>query len=126
MLKSRRPKLHPIFSKCRWHRTEEFLQYLDGDEDTGVDPFPIDEVDDCKNSLLHIAVQNGHDDFVQALIDRGIDVDLQNMTGQTAMHFAKFYDHRRIFFMLRRAGANDRIINREGKTCYEMAENTST
>lgn len=139
-LKNKRKKvIHPIFSRCRWHRTDDFLAFLSGtkiyvpgesDDEVGIVKFVSDNpseidiniVDDCQNSLLHVAVQNGHDDYVQILLDRGVNVDLQNMTGQTAMHFAKAYDLKRIFFMLRRAGANDKIINKAGLTCHEMEE----
>jgi hypothetical protein len=125
-LKRARVKNPPIFSRCRWHRTEDFMRLLDGDDSVPAEeraPFPVDGVDECGNSLLHVAVQNGHDDYVQVLLDRGINVDLQNCTGQTAMHFAKGYGHKRIFFMLRRAGANDMLRNNNGVLCHEM-ENT--
>ncbi|GBG29504.1 Ankyrin repeat domain-containing protein 6 [Hondaea fermentalgiana] len=121
LAKGRRKKelVHPVFSRCRWHRTDDFLAFLNGNkvfhfpedgegsgtvetiEDETLIPLEINTADDCGNTLLHVAVQNGHDDYVQVLLDRGVNVDWQNMTGQTAMHFAKAYEHKRIFFMLR-------------------------
>ena len=109
-------KENPVFSRCRWHRMEDFMRRID-------DPkFDINTVDSCENSLLHIAAQNGHLDIVQILLERGIDVDAQNCSGQTALHFSKFYGYKSIYYMLKVTGnADDRIRNSEGKTCYEMA-----
>jgi len=120
VLAARRQKLHPVFSKCRWHRTKDMQRLLDGDRNN--EPFDVSETDDCLNTLLHIAVQNNHEDYIQLLVDRGVDINAQNLTGQTCMHFAKYYKHKRIFFLLRRAGADDAITNNAGLSCHELFE----
>jgi ankyrin repeat protein len=41
---------------------------------------------ELQDSLLHIAVRNNSDGTVKFLIDKGINVDLRNKNGESALH----------------------------------------
>ena len=58
-------------------------------------------------------------DIVEILVAHGADINMQNNTGQTAMHFAKYYEYDEIFSYLKSMGADDSIRNHDGFTCYE-------
>lgn len=58
-------------------------------------------------------------DIVEILVAHGADMNAQNNTGQTPMHFARYYDYHDIFSYLASNGADDSIRNNDGFTCYE-------
>lgn len=80
---------------------------------------PIDYQDDQGNTLLHIVAQNGNKRMVKLCMRRGASLDLQNLTGQTALHFAYGYGYADVGDYLKSKGANDAITNKDGLTCYE-------
>lgn len=80
---------------------------------------PVDFQDDQGNALLHVAAQNGSKRLVKLCLRRGASLDLQNLTGQTALHFAYGYDYKDLGQYLVDKGANDAIRNKDGLTCYE-------
>ena len=77
---------------------DEFLAMLD-------EGFPITDTDSNKNTLLHIACQNDHLDIVEICVAHGADVNAQNKTGQTALHFSRYYEYDDIFKFLIKNGA---------------------
>jgi hypothetical protein len=80
---------------------------------------PIDYQDDQGNTLLHIVAQNGNKRMVKLCMRRGASLDIQNLTGQTALHFAYGYGYADVGDYIRDKGANDSIRNKDGLTCYE-------
>jgi len=80
---------------------------------------PIDYQDDQGNSLLHIVAQNGNKRMVKLCMRRGAALDLQNLTGQTPLHFAYGYGYVEVGDYLVSKGADDSIRNKDGLTCYE-------
>jgi hypothetical protein len=80
---------------------------------------PIDYQDGAGNSLLHIAAQNGSKRLIKLCIRRGADLNLQNLNGQTALHFAYGYGYADQGDYLRGKGADDSVVNGEHLTCYE-------
>ena len=69
----------------------------------------INEVDNDGNSaLLQIADEEIEGDATHCdLIDRGIDVNIRNNAGQTALSIAKLHGHKRLIAALFEAGAID-------------------
>jgi hypothetical protein len=80
---------------------------------------PIDYQDDQGNTLLHIVAQNGNKRMVKLCMRRGASLDIQNLTGQTALPCASGYGYADVGDYIRDTGANDSIRNKDGLTCYE-------
>ena len=104
-----------VFSLVRWHHVDKLVRIIDFGE------VEIDVVNQPHgNSLLHVACQNGHLDIVRMLCRKGISVNIQNLRGNTALHFSRYYDYSEIFRALRENGADDTLRNNDGETCYEL------
>ena len=79
----------------------------------------IDSKDSKGNTLLLSAAQNGNKRIAKLALRKGADINLQNLTGQTALHFAFSYGYEELGNYLISKGADDSIVNAEGLTCYE-------
>ena len=88
-------RLHPIFSACRWGKTEVVCRMLNG----GV---PSTLADERGNTLLHYAVQNNHTDLVQALLLADANPLAMNDHGQSCTDLAKRFGYRQCVFILSR------------------------
>lgn len=53
----------------------------------------MDGTDEHGNTLLHIACQNGHKRLAKILLRGGADVNLQNMRGQSPLHFCFAFNY---------------------------------
>jgi hypothetical protein len=80
---------------------------------------PIDYQDEQGNSLLHIVAQNGNKRMVKLCLRRGALLNIQNLTGQTALHFAFGYGYAEVGEYLISKGADDSVVNKDGLTCFE-------
>jgi ankyrin repeat protein len=80
---------------------------------------PIDYQDDMGNTLMHFATQNGNKRMVKLCLRRGSALNLQNLLGQTPLHFAYGYGYAEVGDYLINKGADDTIKNKDGLTCYE-------
>jgi CRP-like cAMP-binding protein len=98
------PKVH---ADVRWNRRARVLETLQ----LGC---PVDVVDEKNNSLLIVAVQNGHLELARMFLELGAQINLQNDAGATALHYAMEYDYPRITALLRANGANDAILDAYG------------
>ena len=47
--------------------------------------YPINQIDDCGRTPLHIAARHGSDRVVDALIERGADINLKDANGHRAV-----------------------------------------
>ena len=63
------------------------------------------------NYPIHIAAQNGHAELVRWLVENGARTEVQNGTGQTAMHMAVSYDYDSVTEYLKSQAANFDICN---------------
>mmetsp|Transcript_30732 Transcript_30732/g.69742 ORF Transcript_30732/g.69742 Transcript_30732/m.69742 type:complete len:530 (+) Transcript_30732:1-1590(+) len=104
-----------ICSMCRHSKFSDAEQMMN-QPDWNV---PIDFQDDQGNSLLHVVAQNGSRRMVKLCLRRGAQLDLQNLTGQTALHFAFGYGYADVGDYLVQKGADDSVRNKDGLTCYE-------
>lgn len=102
-------------SLCRHNKYSDIEQLLN-QPDWNV---PIDYQDDLGNSLLHIASQNGNKRLVKLCLRRGASLDLANLQGQTALHYAFGYGYADVGEYLVKKGCNDSVRNKDGLTCYE-------
>jgi ankyrin repeat protein len=69
---------------------------------------------------LHVAAWQGHLDAATALIDLGVDIDLQDEVGSTALHIAIRSNHREIIDLLIAADADTSLPDRTGGTAADL------
>ena len=74
-------------------------------------------------TALHFAVQEGHHDVVEVLIDAGADIDAKINGGRTPLHVACLYRKLAIVKVLVKAGADVCVTTNEGTTCLMLASN---
>ena len=79
----------------------------------------MDSKDSKGNTLLLAAAQNGNKRIAKLALRKGANINLQNLTGQTALHFAFAYGYEDLGNYLISKGADDSLTNAEGLTCYE-------
>lgn len=75
-------------------------------------------------SLLGLAVPNGHLEIVQYLLGQGCDVDATDIEGRTPLMEAALWAHPKIVDALLKAGANKSLKDRYGMTAGHLAEET--
>lgn len=107
------PSLDTVFSQARNGRIKRVEESLN----LG---FPIDAEDERGNTLLLVATQNRNKKLVEMLLLRGADINHQNASGNTALHFALAFDPEgALSEFLIEHGADDTIENIEGLTPYD-------
>lgn len=104
-----------LCSLCRHSKFSEAEQLIN-QPDWSV---PIDYQDDQGNALIHVAAQNGSKRLVKLCLRRGASLNLQNLNGQTALHFAFGYGYTDVGEYLISKGADDSVRNKDSLTCYE-------
>ena len=92
-------------------------------EDALEEDIPINIGDQFGNSLLLLASQQGSKRMCKFLLRRGANINQQNTTGNTVLHYAYAYSQVDLAEYLKRKGADDSIINVDGLTCYEGLSN---
>lgn len=98
-----------IHSAFRWNRSLAEVEAL------CVSPEAINSVDKGNgNRPIHIAAQNGHSDLIELLIRKKVELDAQNMKGNTGLHMAIGYDYFETAQLLIAAGASLEIVNETG------------
>ena len=88
-------------------------------EDALEEDLPIDVTDQFGNSLLILAAQQGSKRMCKFLLRRGANLNHQNVSGNTVLHYTVAYDKPDLTKYLISKGANDSILNLSGLTCYE-------
>lgn len=88
-------------------------------EDALEEDVPIDTIDSFGNSLLILAAQQGSKRMCKFLLRRGAKLNMQNLSGNTCLHYCYAYSHTELGDYLRKRGADDSILNIDGLTCYE-------
>ncbi|TMW66984.1 hypothetical protein Poli38472_012100 [Pythium oligandrum] len=92
------------------------LQALEDALDGGVD---INSRDNHGNSLFILVCQQGNKKIAKFLMRRHADMNLQNLSGNTALHYLHAYKHKDLAEYITSKGAIDTIANAAGLTCYE-------
>ena len=77
--------------------------------------------DHLGNSLLMMAVQHGDTKMARILMSKkNINVNLQNIDGNTALHLAIFKQQLNCIDILMEHKIDERLPNNQGKTAWEM------
>lgn len=97
-------KLH---TSIRWNKNIDEMKEImeiEGNAAEQIDP-------QNGNRAIHIAAQNGHKDIVQILINKGCDINVKNMKGNTPLHMAIGYDYYSTAVLLINSGAQLEALN---------------
>ncbi|RLN97910.1 hypothetical protein BBJ28_00012474 [Nothophytophthora sp. Chile5] len=84
--------------------------------DGGVD---VNARDNHGNTLFILVCQQGNKRLAKFLLRRHADMNLQNLNGNTALHYLYEYKHAALAEYLKAKGAQDATPNSAGLTCYE-------
>jgi len=72
-------------------------------------------------TFLHQIIKNGRPDLADPLVDRGINLNLQTKTGQTALHYAAQARLEKLPQHLIRRGALNDIVDKHGNVPADYA-----
>lgn len=72
-----------------------------------------------KNSLIHVAAQNGNKLMAKNLLRNGANINAINGRGNSPLHFCFAYGYQELGEYLISKGADDSIKNADGLSCYE-------
>ena len=104
-----------VFSSLYDKDFKRFKSLLSAYEDEGV-AYPVDE---NGNTLLMAAALLGFRKVARYLVRKGVGIDLQNIFGNTSLHFAREMNQFGIVDILLKKGANGLICNKLGNTFSE-------
>ena len=74
-----------------------------------------------KKSVLHCAVDEGHEEVVKLLLECGANVNAQDKYGETVLHCAVEKGHGKVIKLLLECGANVDAKGKDGKTVLHCA-----
>jgi ankyrin repeat protein len=74
-----------------------------------------------KNTLLHIAVEKRQKDIAEILIEKGVDVDIKNISKQTPLHIAAENNLYQMAALLIENGADINLRDKNGDSALHLA-----
>jgi len=77
--------------------------------------------DHAGDTALHLAAAQGHNEVVEHLLSRGIEMEIRNFAGRTALHLACLNCNLDCIKTLVEAGANARMRDKEGRRPLDMS-----
>lgn len=89
----------------------------------GAEIFDIEAPDIFGNTALMHAAHWGRAEVLQQLLDAHAEINAQSSSGWTALMQAVFWKHEGIVQKLLSVGANLALVNDDGKTAYDLAQN---
>ena len=106
-------KTDVVFQLARDGRMKQLKQRLE-------EGFGVNTQDESGNTLLFVAIRYGKIDIIDFLIHRHANLNIRNVKGNTALHFAIAYDPQGLIVeYLIDKGADDSLVNNSGLTCYD-------
>lgn len=103
----------------------ELLKFVEQDDLKGfkenLDMDSIEELDDKKNTILHLCVEMGKYEFVDVLLYNGADPNAKNKDGNTALHISAQKDSGKIMEILLEFGGDLDIKNNHQRTAINLA-----
>lgn len=87
-----------------------------------VDQSELNTLDDNGLGLIHWASDRGNAEVLELIINtKGIDIDLKDSEGQTAIFYASSCGHKDCVILLLDHNANKGILDNEGMSCADVA-----
>ena len=88
-----------------------------------MDTNELNSLDEHGLGLVHWASDRGNVDILTLILStKGVNVDLQDSEGQTALHYAASCSHKACIKILLQSGANKEILDSEGNSCCDAAD----
>jgi ankyrin repeat protein len=95
--------------------SKKFEQYFE----TFKDSFNIEKTDNKNNTLLTLSVKFHSYEIFQFLIEKGANINTQNIYLNTPLHYAFASKLYKYIDLLISKGANENLKNIYGQTCFE-------
>jgi acyl-CoA-binding protein len=87
-----------------------------------IEPNELNSLDENGLGLVHWAADRGNAEVLKLILStKGINIDLQDGEGQTALHYACSCGHRSCVELLLKLGANKDILDSEETSCIDVA-----
>lgn len=87
-----------------------------------VDPVELNSLDENGLGLIHWASDRGNIDILKIILTtKGINIDLRDSEGQTALFYASSCGHKACVQLLIELGANKEILDNEESSCVDVA-----
>lgn len=87
-----------------------------------VDPSEVNSLDENGLGLIHWSSDRGYPDVLKVILNtRGIDINLQDNEGQTALFYASSCGHTKCVQLLLDHGADKDILDYEESSCVDVA-----
>jgi len=87
-----------------------------------VDPNDLNTLDENGLGMIHWASDRGNIDILKIILNaKGIDIDLQDNEGQTALFYASSCGHKTCVQLLLDRGANKETLDNEESSCIDVA-----
>ena len=83
-------------------------------------------IDENDQTIAHLCVLSGYTRLLTKVVDWGIDLDVQDVNGLTALHFAYLREDRDCVRILKEAGANENIKDNLGRIPRRMCQYVET
>ena len=100
------------FTRCK-------LGHVDGVEECLDQEVSIENKDAHGNTLIIISAQQNSKRMLKMLLRRGADINAQNSTGCTCLHYTNEYKFDALTDYILGKGGDDTLLNMKGLTCYE-------
>merc|ERR1719502_1187818 len=97
-----------VFSFVRHNRYDAVEALIQQDQDV------IHATDENDNTLLHTACQNNNKRLAKLLLKNHIEINAQNLRGNTALHYCYQYKFHELAEYLLAHGADDSLLNQDG------------
>ncbi|CAO3681533.1 unnamed protein product [Rhizopus stolonifer] len=110
------PETDDIFGYARENNLKELSNTLELNKDL------IDTRDESGLSVLHYAVDRGHLEMVEYLLDIGADINIKTEDEETPLHLACISEQLETANVLIKRGCEKESKDAEGKTPFEQAD----
>lgn len=110
---NRQSNKQDIFSLARHARVSEVEELL-------IRGVPVTSRDENGNTILSIGCQNGSKRIAKLALRFGADINEQNESGNTPLHYCSLYQKASLMNYLIKKGADESIRNNEGKLFSEI------
>jgi len=95
--------MHDIFQIVRLNEVDKYFSIIN--------EFDINTINANKQNLLHEAIANGRVDIAIDLIERNININQQDSSGLSPLHYCSLYKEKNIAVSLIKKGANINILD---------------